>query len=162
MAGYFLMIYTRANKMKKILLTIIAGIGGFGALLADTDGIVITKTDAGWGYEYGTPGSPMVCVEEGMTDEMLKKATKPFSSLFYNVIEMDGKVLLRGCGYIASWGSPIEKSEEETVLPSGDERICTRIEGCGVDLNATTEEEYCPTCVWKSELKKIKIINSVI
>ena len=49
MAGYFLMIYTRSNKMKKILLTIIAGIGGFGALLAD-DGrsIVITKTEAGW------------------------------------------------------------------------------------------------------------------
>ena len=39
--------------MRKILATIIASIGGFGALLAD-DGrsIVITKTDAGWG---GTP-----------------------------------------------------------------------------------------------------------
>ena len=154
MAGYFLMIYTRANKMKKILLTIIAGIGGFGALLADTDGIVITKTDAGWGYEYGTPGSPMVCVEEGMTDEMLKKATKPFSSLFYNVIEMDGKVLLRGCGYMATFGAPIMEKTEKETLPSVDERICTRIEGCEVKPGAETEEEYCPTCVWKSAVKK--------
>ena len=160
MAGYFLMIYTRANKMKKILLTIIAGIGGFGALLADTDGIVITKTDAAWGRGDGTPH---ICLEEGMTPEMLENTPMPFSPRYFATMEMEGKVLLRGCGYMATFGASIlEKTEEETVLPSGDERICTRIEGCGVDLNATTEEEYCPTCVWKSELKKIKIINSVI
>jgi len=34
------------------------------------------------------------------------------------------------------------------------ELVCTRIEGCEINLNAATEEEYCPTCVWKSEVKK--------
>ena len=37
------------------------------------------------------------------------------------------------------------------------ELVCTRIEGCEINLNAATEEEYCPTCVWKSEMKKIEI-----
>ncbi len=47
------------------------------------------------------------------------------------------------------------------VLKKEKELVCTRIEGCEINLNATTEEEYCPTCVWKSEMKKIKIINFI-
>ena len=41
---------------------------------------------------------------------------------------------------------------EEIVVAIGksSDRVCTRIEGCAVDLNAVTEEEYCPTCVWKT------------
>ena len=51
---------------------------------------------------------------------------------------------------------------EKTPEPANNEdMVCTRIEGCEVDLNAVTPEEYCPTCVWKSELKKIKIINFI-
>jgi len=127
--------------LNKILATIIASIGGFGALLAD-DGrsIVITKTDAGWG------GTPHICLEEGMTPKMLEKTPMPFSPRYFATMEMEGKVLYDGCGYMATFGAPIlEKTEEEIVSPSGDERVCTRIEGCGVDLNAETEEKYCPT-----------------
>ena len=134
--------------MKKILATIIAGIGGISALLAD-DGksIVITKTEAGWG------GTPHICLEEGMTPEMLENTAMPFSPRYYATMEMDGKVLLRGCGYMATFGAPIMEKTEKETLPSVDERICTRIEGCEVKPGAETEEEYCPTCVWKSAVK---------
>ena len=29
------------------------------------------------------------------------------------------------------------------------DRMCPRIEGCAINLDALSEEEYCPTCVWK-------------
>ena len=137
--------------MKKILATIIAGIGGTSVLLAADDGrsIVITEMAGnGWG------GTPHICIEEGMTPEMLEKTPMPFSPRFYATMEMDGKVLLRGCGYMATFGAPIMEKTEKETLPSVDERICTRIEGCEVKPGAETEEEYCPTCVWKSAVKK--------
>ena len=31
------------------------------------------------------------------------------------------------------------------------DRMCTRISGCAINLDAVTEEEYCPTCVWPRE-----------
>ena len=33
------------------------------------------------------------------------------------------------------------------------ERVCTKIEGCKTFPSAKTEEEYCPTCVWKETSK---------
>ena len=45
-----------------------------------------------------------------------------------------------------------------------NERICKRIEGCGVNFSATTPEEYCPTCVWSRDWnwhKKSKNIGIV-
>ena len=32
-----------------------------------------------------------------------------------------------------------------------NERICKRIEGCEVNFNASTPEEYCPTCIWSRD-----------
>ena len=29
------------------------------------------------------------------------------------------------------------------------DRMCPRVEGCVINLDALSEEEYCPTCVWK-------------
>lgn len=29
------------------------------------------------------------------------------------------------------------------------DRLCRRISGCAINLDALTEEEYCPTCVWR-------------
>jgi hypothetical protein len=29
------------------------------------------------------------------------------------------------------------------------DRLCPRVEGCVINLDALSEEEYCPTCVWK-------------
>ena len=137
-------------------MTIIAGIGGFGALLADTDGIVITKTDAAWGRGDGTPH---ICLEEGMTPEMLENTPMPFSPRYFATMEMEGKVLLRGCGYMATFGAPVmeeETSEEESKPSAQVERLCIRIEGCGLNPGAMNEEEYCPTCILKSKLKKEK------
>ena len=58
-------------------------------------------------------GTPHVCIEESMTEEMLEKTPMPFSPRYYATVIMDGKVLLRGCGYIASYGAPV--MEEETT-----------------------------------------------
>jgi hypothetical protein len=40
-----------------------------------------------------------------------------------------------------------ETTKTETVKVP--ERVCLRVDGCITNLNAETEEEYCPTCVWK-------------
>ena len=29
------------------------------------------------------------------------------------------------------------------------DRLCRRVSGCVINLDAVSEEEYCPTCVWK-------------
>ena len=43
----------------------------------------------------------------------------------------------------------VEKHEVTRFLEKGPELICERIAGCEVFPNATTEKEYCPTCVIK-------------
>jgi hypothetical protein len=32
------------------------------------------------------------------------------------------------------------------------DRLCPRVEGCVINLDALSEEEYCPTCVWKNSV----------
>ena len=43
----------------------------------------------------------------------------------------------------------VEKHEVTRFLEKGPELICERIAGCEVFHNATTDKEYCPTCVIK-------------
>ena len=43
----------------------------------------------------------------------------------------------------------VEKHEVTRFLEKGPELICERIAGCEVFPNATTDKEYCPTCVTK-------------
>ena len=43
----------------------------------------------------------------------------------------------------------VEKHEVTRFLEKGPELICERIAGCEVFPNATTDKEYCPTCVIK-------------
>jgi len=43
----------------------------------------------------------------------------------------------------------VEKHEVTRFLEKGPELICERIAGCEVFPNATTDKEYCPTCVMK-------------
>ena len=101
--------------------------------------------------------TPHVCIEKSMTEEMLEKTPMPFSPRYYATVIMDGKVLLRGCGQIASNSAPVmeeETTEGESLTSAQVERVCIRIEGCGINPIAMTEEEYFPTCVLKSKLKK--------
>ena len=62
---------------------------------------------------------------------------------------------------VSGESAPVVVIEKTPEPANNEDMVCTRIEGCEVDLNAVTPEEYCPTCVWKSELKKIKIINFI-
>ena len=161
MAGFILMIYTRANKMKKILLTILAGIGGVSALLADGGRpVVITKT----GNIQGPAGDVVpstygntICV----TDEIKKTAEFKEASDALEPHMYGGALFITDkpgefydmCMYVANWKEGYVKPD---FVSDDDERICTRIEGCEINPKAETEEEYCPTCVWKSEVKKVK------
>ena len=43
----------------------------------------------------------------------------------------------------------VEKHEVTKFVEKGPELICERISGCEVFPNATTDKEYCPTCVIK-------------
>ena len=43
----------------------------------------------------------------------------------------------------------VEKHEVTRFLEKGPELICERIAGCEGFPNATTDKEYCPTCVIK-------------
>ena len=43
----------------------------------------------------------------------------------------------------------VERHEVTKFVEKGPELICERIAGCEVFPNATTDKEYCPTCVIK-------------
>ena len=50
---------------------------------------------------------------------------------------------------IIEYVTVVEKHEVTRFLEKGPELICERIAGCEVFPNATTDKEYCPTCVTK-------------
>ena len=39
--------------------------------------------------------------------------------------------------------------EEVVTVGKNSDRMCPRVEGCIINLDALSEEEYCPTCMWK-------------
>jgi hypothetical protein len=39
--------------------------------------------------------------------------------------------------------------EEVVTVGKNSDRMCPRVEGCVINLDALSEEEYCPTCMWK-------------
>ena len=141
--------------MKKILLTIIAGIGGVSALLADGGRpVVITETGLG----YITLGNSVCVADEIRLTSEFKEAWLALEPNFY------GRHLVRTpetgmfydiCSHVANWKNEGYTVKQPDIVSSeDDERICTRIAGCEINPKAETEEEYCPTCVWKSEVKK--------
>ena len=141
--------------MKKILLTIIAGIGGFSALLADGGRpVVITKTDHG--KAPITLGNSVCVADEIWETREFHEAWAKLDELepnFYGGhpvrVEKPGDVY-DVCSHVANWKEGYVKPD----FVSDDERVCTRIEGCEINPKAETLEEYCPTCVLKSKLKK--------
>ncbi len=141
--------------MKKILLTVIAGIGGFSALLADGGRpVVITKTDHD-SKAFITLGNSVCVADEIWETREFHEAWAKLEPNFYGThpvrVEKPGDSY-DVCSHVANW----KEGYVEPDFVSDDERVCTRIEGCEINPKAETEEEYCPTCVWKSEVKKIK------
>ena len=43
----------------------------------------------------------------------------------------------------------VEKHEVVKFVEKGPESICMKISGCKIVHDATTEKEYCPTCIMK-------------
>ena len=136
--------------MKKILATIIAGIVGFSALLADGGRpVVITETGLG----YITLGNSVCVTDEIRLTSEFKEAWLALEPHFYGrhlVRTPETGMFFDICSHVANWKEGYVKPD----FVSDDARICTRIAGCEINPKAETEEEYCPTCVWKSEVKK--------
>jgi hypothetical protein len=43
----------------------------------------------------------------------------------------------------------VEMHEVTKFVEKGPELTCIKLSGCKINIDAKTEEEYCPTCVWK-------------
>ena len=154
--------------MRKILISILAGMSLTGSALAYElvhirDLKVGVHGNTTW---YEDRLGYMVCMTQKVRDDWKTVTGKiPVVKTYRrSVIESLNNLDPMCHFYIADEESPKVVAEE--IIPEipnrkNDERVCTRIEGCEVDLNAVTPEEYCPTCVWKSELKKIKIIEYI-
>ena len=50
---------------------------------------------------------------------------------------------------IVEYVNVIEKHEVTKFVERGPELTCIRLAGCRINVDAKTEEEYCPTCVMK-------------
>jgi hypothetical protein len=52
---------------------------------------------------------------------------------------------------VVAWNEPTLDGEKHIEIGTGEnsDRMCTRISGCAINLDAVTEEDYCPTCVWR-------------
>jgi len=148
--------------MKKILISILAGMSLTGSALAYE---LVKNRDLKKGFQpdgkWWNETLSYVCVMEDTRELHWDKVLKEFPEVDnYFVWTTTAEYLFdEGCHYSIKGEAAAEVVAEipEPVETVDDERVCTRIEGCEVDLNAETPEEYCPTCVWKSELKKIKI-----
>ena len=42
----------------------------------------------------------------------------------------------------------VERHEVTKFVEKGPELTCIKLSGCKINIDAKTEEEYCPTCVW--------------
>ena len=43
----------------------------------------------------------------------------------------------------------VEMHEVTKFVEKGPELTCIKLSGCKINVNAKTEEEYCPTCIMK-------------
>lgn len=143
--------------MRKILATILASMSISGGALAYELKIFKDPVDTFRGTKYRT-----VCIEEDMWKEQDAIKEALFKGKRWAPVRVKkGKIGWACDSKVYGDAHSTAKVVVKKKLEIKDERVCTRIEGCEVDLDAKTEEEYCPTCVWKSEVKKIKIINFI-
>ena len=109
-----------------------------------------------------TPGNPTelyrsVC---GMPKALEWAQDAHFNGVFWNPVEQypderDRLVRKKACdSRVVGMNEPTLDGEEYVTVEVGknDERVCPRIEGCAVNLDAMTEEDYCPTCVWEKKV----------
>ena len=45
--------------------------------------------------------------------------------------------------------SVVERHEVTKFIEKGPELVCMKLSGCKINVDAKTEEEYCPSCVMK-------------
>ena len=66
--------------------------------------------------------------------------------LIYGIADLKSKEPVEP---IIEYVTVVEMHEVTKFVEKGPELICERISGCEVFPNATTDKEYCPTCVTK-------------
>ncbi len=50
---------------------------------------------------------------------------------------------------IVEYVTVVEMHEVTKFVEKGPELTCIKLSGCKINVNAKTEEEYCPTCIMK-------------
>ena len=50
---------------------------------------------------------------------------------------------------IIKYVTVVEMHEVTKFVEKGPELVCIKLSGCKINVDAKTEEEYCPTCVMK-------------
>ena len=50
---------------------------------------------------------------------------------------------------IIKYVTVVEMHEVTKFVEKGPELTCIKLSGCKINVNAKTEEEYCPTCIMK-------------
>ena len=50
---------------------------------------------------------------------------------------------------IVEYVTVVEMHEVTKFVEKGPELVCMKLSGCKININAKTEEEYCPSCVMK-------------
>ena len=50
---------------------------------------------------------------------------------------------------IVEYVTVVEMHEVTKFVEKGPELTCIKLSGCKINVNAKTEEEYCPSCVMK-------------
>ena len=153
--------------MKKILISVLAGLSLTGSALAYElvhvrELKVGVQPDGRTYYEDRIGYSACMTRHTWDNYENVKREITPLDEYKPIVVDDVNKINPDWCTHkVSGESAPVVVIEKTPEPANNEDMVCTRIEGCEVDLNAVTPEEYCPTCVWKSELKKIKIINFI-
>lgn len=67
-----------------------------------------------------------------------------------------GKMWVGRTPPLLAWDEPCDSKIVGTGVvlkyKENSDRTCPRVEGCAINLDALSEEEYCPTCVWKNSV----------
>ena len=66
-----------------------------------------------------------------------------FAILLYGIAD------LRSGETIVKTVTVVEKHEVTKFVEKGPELTCIKLSGCKINIDAKTEEEYCPSCVMK-------------
>jgi len=63
--------------------------------------------------------------------------------IWYGMIELKSREI------IVEYVNVVERHEVTKFVEKGPELTCIKLSGCKINIDAKTEEEYCPSCVMK-------------